>query len=109
MLKTILKPFASLTLTVVLLAMSMLLIYVGTGAQIYEGIWQVQKSFFHSYFCWLPIHTLLLRAGPPNEVSLFGGTFRFVPAIPMLGGYVVGALLLVNLLSAHIVRFKFSL
>jgi hypothetical protein len=42
MLKQILKPVASLRLTVVLLGLAMLWRYVGTSAQIDKGIWEVQ-------------------------------------------------------------------
>src|SRR5829696_6222795 len=101
MIKTILKPFSSLTLTVILLALSIVLIYAGTWAQVDKGIWEVQQRYFHSFFIWIKFQTLFPRpkAGQP---TIPGG-------FPMLGGYTLGALLLINLLSAHIVRFKFSL
>ncbi|MDB5321349.1 MAG: cytochrome c assembly protein [Phycisphaerales bacterium] len=100
MLKTILKPFASLTLTVILLAFSMVLIYAGTLAQVDTDIWKVQHQYFHSFIAWMPLQDLVPR-------------FTAVPAhewgrIPFPGGYIIGSLLLINLLSAHAVRFKFS-
>lgn len=100
MLKRILTPFASLKLTVVLLAMSMVLIYAGTWAQIDSGIWQVQDKYFHSFWCWIKFQTMLPRPAPGH---------RAVPGgFPMLGGMTVGLLLLINLLAAHTVRFKFN-
>jgi ABC-type transport system involved in cytochrome c biogenesis permease subunit len=99
MLKTILKPFASLTLTVILLALSMILIYAGTWAQIDSGIWQVQRKYFHSFFCWIDFQTLLPRP-QPGQKGVPGG-------FPMFGGYAVGLALLINLLTAHALRFKF--
>src|SRR5258706_4620290 len=100
MLKTILKPFASLTLTVILLAFSMVLIYAGTLAQVDTDIWKVQHQYFQSFIAWMPLQDLVPR-------------FTAVPAhdwgkIPFPGGYIIGTLLLLNLLSAHAVRFKFS-
>src|SRR5437868_10848170 len=100
MLKQLLKPLASLRLTVVLLVLSMILIYAGTWAQIDTGIWQVQKKYFHSLFVWINFATFLPRPKP--------GEFRAPGGFPMLGGYAVGVLLLLNLIAAHTVRFKFT-
>src|ERR1700679_3373631 len=103
MLKRILTPFASLKLTVVLLAMSMVLIYAGTWAQIDSGIWQVQDKYFHSFWCWISFQTLLPRPSPgqlgisAHCPTIFG--FK-LDGFPMLGGMTVGTLLLVNLLAA---------
>lgn len=100
MLKTILKPFASLTLTVILLALAMVLIYAGTLAQVDKDIWQVQHEYFHSAVAWINFQDLVPRfsARPPGNWGKF----------PFPGGYVIGGLLLANLLAAHAVRFKFS-
>jgi ABC-type transport system involved in cytochrome c biogenesis permease subunit len=100
MLKTILKPLASLTLTVVLLALSMVLIYAGTCAQVDKDIWRVQHEYFHTAVAWINVQDLIPRfsARPPSNWGSF----------PFPGGYIIGGLLLVNLLAAHTVRFKFS-
>ena len=58
MLKLILKPLSSLTLTVILLGFSMVLIYAGTLAQVDRDIWRVQHEYFHTLFCWLPLQDL---------------------------------------------------
>ncbi|MEO6434334.1 MAG: cytochrome c biogenesis protein ResB, partial [Tepidisphaeraceae bacterium] len=97
-LKQLLAPISSLRLTVVLIALSMLLIYAGTWAQIDHGIWQVQKQYFHSFFTWISFATFLPRP-KPGELKVPGG-------FPMLGGYAIGLLLLINLISAHALRFK---
>ena len=99
-LKQLLAPLASLKLTVTLLVMALLLIYAGTWAQIDMSIWQVQKKYFHSFFTWIEFQTFLQR--PPEGQPRIPGRF------PMLGGYSVGLLLLINLLSAHILRFKLT-
>jgi ABC-type transport system involved in cytochrome c biogenesis permease subunit len=78
----------------------MILIYAGTWAQIDTGIWQVQKRYFHSLFCWIPFQTFFPRPKP--------GQFHIPGGFPMLGGYSLGLLLLLNLLAAHIVRFKLA-
>ncbi|HEY7120295.1 MAG TPA: cytochrome c biogenesis protein CcsA [Tepidisphaeraceae bacterium] len=100
MLKTLLKPFASLTLTVILLALSMVLIYAGTLAQVDTDIWKVQHHYFHSFFAWLPFQDLIPRFTERPRANLGGIWFP--------GGYIIGSLLLLNLIAAHAMRFKFS-
>ncbi len=79
--------FVSLKLTVTLLVLSIVLIFWATLAQTDLGVWGVQQKFFHSLF-------VLVR---------IPGTEFPVPVFP--GGYLIGGLLLVNLISAHIYRF----
>ena len=78
----------SLELTVVLLLFSMVLVFAGTLDQVNLGIWAVQEKYFRSFL----IHADL------------GGVL--LPVFP--GGYTVGGLLLLNLVAAHVFRFKFS-
>ena len=78
--------FVSLKLTVVLLVLGMILVFVATLDQVNLGIWAVQEKYFRSFF-------VLWRVG---EVS--------IPVFP--GGYLVGGFLVVNLVSAHLYRFK---
>jgi ResB-like family len=80
--------FVSLKLTVVLLALSIVLIFWATLAQVHLGVWGVQEKFFHAFF--------VLEKIP-------GTGFPF-PVFP--GGYFLGGLLLINLIAAHIYRFK---
>jgi hypothetical protein len=80
--------FVSLKLTVVLLSLSIILIFWATLAQVQLGIWGVQEKFFHTLF--------VLEKIP--------GTGIPVPVFP--GGYFLGGLLLINLVAAHIYRFK---
>jgi len=75
----------SLRLTVVLLVLGLILVFAGTLAQVDLGIWTVQEKFFRSFVA-------IWKVGP-----LY---------IPLPGGYAVGGLLLINLLAAHLYRFK---
>jgi len=100
MLKKLLKPLSSLTLTVILLALSMVLIYAGTLAQVDTDIWKVQHHYFHSFIAKMPLQDLVPRFS--NRPPYINGYIWFP------GGYVLGSLLLLNLLAAHAVRFKFS-
>ena len=91
------KFFASLRLTVVLLAFSMMLIFFGTLDQVHYGIWHTQKLYFESF--------LVVWAYPEQWLHY---NKLFWLHLPMPGGYLLGAMLFVNLLAAHITRFKFT-
>jgi hypothetical protein len=82
--------FVSIRLTVGLLLLSMILVFWATLAQVELGVWGVQHKFFHSF--------IVLQEIPRTGIS--------VPAFP--GGYFIGGLLLINLLAAHIYRFRFE-
>jgi hypothetical protein len=80
--------FVSLKLTIVLLVFSMILVFAGTIDQVNLGIWAVQEKYFRAFVVYLPL-----------------GGFA-VPAFP--GGYAIGGLLLLNLVAAHVCRFRLS-
>jgi hypothetical protein len=90
LIKKIVRLFTSLKLTVTLLAFSIVLVFVGTLAQADEGLYGAQTHYFKQ---WIVI-----------GANLFGHK------IPLLlpGGYLLGTLLLVNLVAAHIYRFELS-
>jgi hypothetical protein len=88
--KQIVQFFTSLKLTVTLLAFSIVLVFVGTLAQADEGLYGAQAHYFKQ---WIVI-----------GAHLFG---HKVPLI-LPGGYLLGVLLLVNLISAHIYRFQLT-
>jgi hypothetical protein len=80
--------FTSLRLTVVCLAFALVLVFVGTLAQVQIGLYAAQSEFFRSFFVyWTP-----------------KGTHWKIPYLP--GGWLIGLVLLVNLLAAHIKRFQ---
>ncbi len=95
-LRLLLIPLASLKITVVLFALSLVLVFCGTLAQVDNGIWTVVNKYFRSLFVWVP-----LQIFAPRTVRVPGG-------FPFPGGWTIGGLLLVNLLAAHAVRFKLS-
>jgi hypothetical protein len=83
MLDRFVRFFTSLRLTVVLLALGIVLVFWGTIAQVHLGLYKAQNEFFRSFLIyWQPT----------------GSNVR-VPIFP--GGYLVGGLLLINLLAAH--------
>jgi hypothetical protein len=81
---------ASLRLTVFLLALSLVLIFVATLDQVHLGVWGVQSKYFYSF--------LVLAKIPGTDLP--------VPVFP--GGYLLGCALLVNLVTAHAFRFRWS-
>src|ERR1700677_1709832 len=92
-----LEKAASLRITVTLFALSIFLVYFGTWAQKDAGIWTVVNQYFRSLIVWIPLRVLLM-----HSVDSIGGS------IPYPGGWLLGTLLLVNLLAAHAIRFKVS-
>lgn len=90
MLRTLVNVITSLRLTVVCLALALGLVFIGTIAQVKLGLYIVQEQYFSSYFIWW---------GPQ------GSSFK-IPVYP--GGYLIGGVLLLNLIGAHIKRFELS-
>jgi hypothetical protein len=90
LLNRVTKFLTSLRLTVVLLAFAIILIWVGTVAQADEGLYQAQSRYFKQWV-------------------VFGATM-FGHHVPLIlpGGYLLGTVLLVNLIAAHISRFQFT-
>lgn len=60
-LQTILGPFASLKLTVVLMALAIVIIFIGTLAQTQKDIWDVMREYFRAWIMWVQVDTLLDR------------------------------------------------
>ena len=88
--RRLIKFFTSLRLTVVLLAFAIVLVFIGTLAQVDEGLYNAQARYFRQ---WIVL-----------GLDVFGTR---IPII-LPGGYLIGTLLLVNLLAAHIYRFQLS-
>jgi hypothetical protein len=80
---------ASLRLTVVCLCLATLLVFIGTLAQVNEGLYQAQDRYFRSLLVWWPV--------PGTGIKLL-----------FPGGYLVGGVLLLNLLAGHLTRFGLS-
>jgi len=68
----------------------MALIFAGTLAQVHLGIHEAQQRYFQSMFVWWP----------PE-----GRGFQ-IPIFP--GGHLIGAVLLINLIAAHVKRFRWN-
>jgi hypothetical protein len=90
MLDRFVNLFTSLRLTIICLCLAIVLVFVGTLAQVRLGLYAVQSEFFRSFLIyWTPSWT----------------SWR-IPVFP--GGWLIGMVLLMNLLAAHIKRFRFE-
>lgn len=85
---SVFRFFASLRLTVVTLSLALVLVFVGTIAQVKLGLYAAQQSFFSSLFIFW---------GPA------GASWK-IPVFP--GGYLLGGVLLLNLIAAHFDRWS---
>ena len=81
---------SSIKLTIICLSAALVLVFVGTLAQVNFGIHDVQQRYFQSLFVWWP---------PQSQ------GFK-MPVFP--GGHLLGAILLINLIAAHARRFKWA-
>ncbi len=146
----VLRPWASLKLTVVLFALAILLIFIGTLAQVTMDMWEVITLYFRAWLSWIDVTVLFPVSWFPNlpeqamrtiagmgflacglaaavrcmtwrkgawrwRIILAGVAVLFVcetvltvryGAFWFPGGATIGTLLAVNLLAAHLVRFK---
>jgi hypothetical protein len=101
--KKLLKPIASLRLTVVLFVLSMFLIFCGTLAQMDNGLWAILSGYFRAWLAWIPFQ-VFVRFG--QVFFWFPKTWHVAGSLPFPGGYIIGGALLINLVAAHLVRFR---
>ncbi|MFA6544351.1 MAG: cytochrome c biogenesis protein ResB [Limisphaerales bacterium] len=87
----LIKFLSSLKLTVVLLAFGLVLIFIGTVAQVHEGLYTAQTRFFKSWFV--------------IGVTVFNTK---MPWLVLPGGYTVGSALFASLVTAHFTRFTWT-
>ncbi len=88
----------SLKLTVTLFAISLLLVFAGTLAQHHLNMLEVKERYFLSWIAPMYFEDLVPYAFFPHKEPLRG-------MIPIPGGALVGALLMINLICAKITRF----
>lgn len=90
MLHRLLSFVSSLKLTIVTLAAALVLVFAGTMTQLSSGIHEVQLRYFQSLFIWCPL----------------GSQGLSIPVFP--GGHLIFGVLLINLIAAHLHRFRWS-
>jgi hypothetical protein len=107
------EVFTSLRLTVVCLFLGMILVFLGTMAQEPLGLYYAQETFFRSLFVpAAPMAAALKKALqmvhiylPPSTAAEVVAGSQF-PVFP--GGYLVGSVLVINLIAAQLSRFRFT-
>ena len=95
----ILKPLASLKLTVVLFVLAMFIVLAGTLAQTRMDIWDVVNQYFRTAFAWIDFQVFFPQSFFPGLQNIPGGMY-------FPGGWLIGAVMAVNLLAAHTTRFR---
>ena len=89
-LKGALRLLTSLKLTVVCLGLGIILVFIGTLAQVNMGIYAAQEKYFDALFVYW---------------QSADGQWK-IPIFP--GGYLIGGILFINLVSAHAYRFRWG-
>jgi ABC-type transport system involved in cytochrome c biogenesis permease subunit len=90
---------ASLKATVVLFALAIVLVLVGTLAQVEHDINRVISQYFRTFLAWVELQVFFPPAFFPSRPRVPGG-FYFP------GGWTIGIALFINLIAAHAIRFK---
>ena len=73
--KRIFDLFLSLKLTVTLLALSMVLVFAGTLAQVDKGIWTVMDQYFRCWVAWIELSIFFQAHHKSRGLSLFQAGF----------------------------------
>ena len=98
-LRSILKPLASLRVTVGLLALSVFIIWAITLQQATLDIWELKNQHFAGPFVSVPAQTFLPAKWFPGAPQL---NFNFI----FPSGFTLIVAMLINLTAAHVLRFK---
>ena len=95
----LLAMLGSLKMTVVLFALSLVLVLVGTLAQDEMNMQEVKERYFLSWVAPLHIDDFFPQAFLRHDTPIPG-------VIPFTGGALIGVLLMLNLIAAKITRFR---
>ena len=96
-----LTPLASLKITVALFAMAIFIILAGTLAQVEKDIWVVIDEYFRTAIARIDFKIFFPPSFFPGiKQDSIPGFFYFP------GGWLIGFMMGVNLLAAHLIRFK---
>ncbi len=104
--RIVLKTLASLQLTVVLFLCSIGLVFFGTVAQMEYGIWTVVDQYFWSWYVLVPFD--LFQKFGQIFFDLSPTEPRWTGSFPFPAGKLLGGAMLVNLIAAHMARFRVS-
>jgi len=102
-----LSAVASIRLTVVLFALSMVLVFFGTLGMMQHSIEETMKNYFRSWLVMIEFQTIA-DFGKVFIPALFSPESKIPGKIPFPGGYIIGWLMFFNLAAAHAIRFKLT-
>jgi hypothetical protein len=97
MLKKTVQFLRAPRLTITLLLLGIFLVFAGTLAQARQGIWQVLDQYFHCFIAQINLAIFFPHAWKIPELHL-----------PFPGGFLIGTLLLANLIAVQFSRFKIT-
>ncbi|MFK7820489.1 MAG: cytochrome c biogenesis protein ResB, partial [Planctomycetaceae bacterium] len=113
--RAMVKPLASLKITVTVFSLSMFLILIGSLAQARTDVWEVVGQYFRCWVAWIDIKDFFPPAFFPSlieynwdELWINKACVKMFnrPQIPFFGGWTLGLVATINLLAAHGLRFK---
>jgi len=97
----LMRPLASLKLTVTLLSLATFLVLAGTMAQVNADIWEVVEKYFRCNLAWIDLQIFFPPSFFPSKPNIPDWM-----VIPFPGGRLIGVVMFLNLLAAHGIRFK---
>ena len=107
--RRLLKPLASLKLTVALFAMAIFVVFAGTLAQVDKDVWDVVHGIFRTRFAWIDLKIFFPPSFFPGmrvPESFTIGNLRVPLGFYFPGAWTIGGAMAVNLIAAHGLRFK---
>jgi cytochrome c-type biogenesis protein CcsB len=101
----VLAAMASPTLTVFLILTAIGIVMVGTLAQVQMDLWEVIERYFRDWVCWVELKVLFPASFFPWAAQTDWDSLR-IHVLPFPGGALIGLALVINLATAHAVRFQ---
>ncbi|MEE3371926.1 MAG: cytochrome c biogenesis protein CcsA [Planctomycetota bacterium] len=101
----VLSQLASLKLTVILFALGIFIVLAGTLAQTEDNIDTVVQNYFRTMVAHIEVKVFFPRSFFP-EGHFLAKWHASDASFPFPGGWLIGLVMVVNLLAAHILRFR---
>lgn len=101
----VVDALASSKLTAFLIVASIVLVLLGTLAQVYMEIWEVVNDYFRAWVAWVDLKVLFPPSFFPWAAHTVWDSLP-IKSFPFPGGASIGLALVINLAAAHGVRFK---
>ena len=99
------EPLASLKLTVLLFALGIFIVLAGTLAQTGDNIDTVVQNYFRTMVADIEVKVFFPRSFFP-EGHFLADWHDSEASFPFPGGWLIGLVMVVNLLAAHTLRFR---